>query len=346
MGVKREFLGETPQGAPVYGYHLTNKNDMEVCVMNYGAIIRNIILPDKNGVKRDVTLGFEKLEEYFINRGSVGATVGPVANRTTKAAYTIDGVTYHMLANEGENNLHTDTDNCFYKRIWEAEETENTVTFSIDSPAGDLGFPGNRHVTLTFSLSDENELKLHYHALSDARTYLNLTNHAYFNLGGHDSGNVLQHVMQLNAGHYTPVVKGAIPTGEIATVEGTPLDFTKPKTIGQDIDADFEQLKLVNGYDHNFCIDAADGSLRNFANVTNPVTGITLHCATTLPGFQFYSANGFHCDCGKDGAIYGDHDGFCLETQFYPNSINEPSFPDPIFGPDREYDAVTMYQFS
>jgi aldose 1-epimerase len=346
MGIKREFLGETAEGAPVYGYHLTNTAGMEVCVMNYGAVIRNIIVPDKNGVKRDVALGFDTLEEYFINRGSVGATVGPVANRTAGAKYTIDGTTYHMIANEGANNLHTDPDHCFYKRVWETEETDHDVTFLLDAPDGDLGFPGNRHVSLTFSLSEENELRLHYHVTSDAKTYLNLTNHAYFNLGGHDSGKVLQHVMQLNASHYTPVVKGAIPTGEIASVSGTPLDFSKPKTIGQDIDADFEQLKLVGGYDHNFCIDGADGTLRGFANVTNPVTGITMHCATTLPGFQFYSANGFHSDHGKDGVIYDERDGFCLETQFYPNSVNEPAFPDVIFGPDRAYDSVTVYQFT
>ncbi len=346
MSIKREFIGETQEGAPVYGYRLSNESGMEVEIMNYGGIIRDIKVPDKNGVVRDVALGFASLEDYFDNNGSLGATVGPVANRTAGAKYEIDGVEYHMAVNEGENNLHSDLQKGFYNQLWDVKENDDEIILSLDAPDGALGFPGNRHVTIAFSLSDDNELMLHYHATSDKKTIFNLTNHTYFNLGGQDSGSCLQQIMQLHASHYTPVREDSIPTGEIADVQGTPLDFSSPKPIGQDIDADFQQLKFVGGYDHNYCIDGADGTLRNFATVTNPVTGITMHCSTTLPGFQLYSGNFLKSEHGKGGITYVPRDGFCLETQYYPNSANEASFPDIVFGPEREYDSVTVYQFT
>lgn len=345
MSVKRDFIGETPQGAPVYEYRIQNSNGMEVSVMNYGAVVRSIIVTDKEGRMRDVCLGFEDYSEYFINDGSLGATIGPVANRTKGAAFTIDGHRYTLKANEGENNLHSDFDASFYKKVWDAAETENGVKFTINAEDGELGFPGNRIASVEFILSDKNELSLHYHAVSDKNTVFNLTNHTYFNLGGHDSGNVLQHILQMNTSKYTVIGAGTIPTGEIASVKGTPLDFTRPKAIGCDIRSDNDQMKLAGGYDHNFCIDDADGTLRNFANISNPATGLTMRCFTTLPGVQFYTANFLNTDKGKEGVHYKANDGFCLETQFYPNSINTPGFPDTVFGPGRDYDSTTMYQF-
>lgn len=345
MSVKREFLGETKTGAPIYGYHLTNNNGMEVCLLNFGAIIRNIIVTDKNGEKVDVCLGYDNVESYFDNDCFLGAVVGPSANRVANAVYTIDGKRYEMAVNDGPNNLHSDFENGFHKRVWEASETDDSVTFTLSAEDGDLGFSGNREFSVTYTLSEDNALSLHYHATSDANTLMNLTNHCYFNLGGHNSGSILDHVAQFNAEKTTPVKAGLIPTGEIASVEGSPLDFRKEKRIGQDIDADDEQIKLGGGYDHNFCVDGADGTRRVFATVTCPKTGITMQCSTTLPAFQFYAGNFLKATGGKDGATYSPRDGFCLETQIHPNAVNQKEFPDCVFGPEREYDTTTVYRF-
>lgn len=347
MAVKREFLGEAPSGAPVYAYHMIAATGMEVVVLNFGATIKNIFVPAKDGSKVDVALGYDDLSEYFGNESFIGATVGPCANRIAGAAYKIDGKQFSLPVNDGPNNLHTDHDNGFHKRVWDAEEGDNFVKFTLKSDDGDLGFSGNRVFELTYTLTDDNALSLHYHATSDARTLINMTNHAYFNLSGHNAGSIHDHLMRLNASYYTPVIdSAAIPTGEIVNVVGTPFDFIEEKTIGRDINADDAQLKAVGGYDHNFCIDGFDGTRRIFATVTSPVTGITMQCSTTLPGFQFYAGNFLKSSNAKGGGVYKSRDGFCLETQIYPNAVNEPEFPDPIFGPDREYDTVTVYQFA
>ncbi|WP_026493086.1 aldose epimerase family protein [Butyrivibrio sp. XPD2002] len=345
MSVKREFLGETKDGAPIYGYHMTNDQGMEVCLMNYGAAIRNIFVKDKNGEKRDVVLGFESPENYFDNPCFIGVVVGPVANRIGGAAYSIDGKDFKMAVNDGPNNLHSDFDNGFHKRVWEAAETDNSVTFTLKSEDGDLGFSGNREFSVTYTLTEDNSLMLHYHATSDAKTLINITNHCYFNLRGHDAGTITDHVAQFNSSKTTVVGKGLIPNGEIADVEGTPFDFRKEKVIGLEIDADDEQLRLGGGYDHNFIIDNADGTRRTFATVTCPESGITMQCSTTLPAFQFYAGNCLDADGGKDGAVYKNREGFCLETQIYPDAIHHSNFPDAVFGPEREYDSMTVYRF-
>lgn len=346
MALSRETWGEAPNKAPIMAYHLSNNAGMEVVILNYGCTIKNIFVPDKSGNKVDVVLGYDDYKEYFDNDCFLGATVGPTANRIANAKYTIDGKEFVLPINDGPNNLHTDMNNGFHKRIWDAEEGDNYVKFTLKAEDGDLGFSGNRVFELTYTLTDDNALELHYHATSDARTLMNLTNHAYFNLNGHKSGSCLEHVAKMNASAYTPVIdRAAIPTGEIATVEGTPFDFRQEKTFGRDIDADNQQLKFVGGYDHNYVVDGADGSLKEFCRVTSPASGITMKCSTTLPGFQLYTGNFLNHKNGKDGAVYQPRDGFCLETQFYPNSVNEASFPDPIFGPERDYDTVTIYQF-
>ncbi|MCR5404940.1 MAG: galactose mutarotase [Butyrivibrio sp.] len=347
MAVSRERFGETKNGTPIYEYHLTNDNGAEVTVLNYGCIIRNIIVPAKDGRKIDVALGYDAPEEYFINSCFLGATVGPSANRIAKAKYSIDGKEYILPINDGPNNLHSDMNNGFHKRIWDAEEADNSVRFTLKAEDGDLGFPGNRVFEVTVSLSDDNALELHYRGTSDEKTLMNLTNHSYFNLSGCNYGSCLDHVLKLYSSAYTPVIDSeAIPTGEIASVEGTPFDFRQEKPIGRDIDADNEQLKFVGGYDHNFVVDGCDGTLRTFAEVSSPVTGITMKCSTTLPGFQLYTGNFLEHGNGKEGTVYRHRDGFCLETQFYPDSINKESFPDCVFGPDKVYDHVTVYQFS
>ncbi len=346
MAVKREFWGEATNGAPIYAYHLSNNSGVEAVILNFGCTIRNIFVPDKDGNKVDVVLGYDDYKEYFGNDCFLGVAVGPSANRIADAKYSIDGKEFILPINDGPNNLHTDMNNGFHKRVWDAEEGDNYVKFTLKAEDGDLGFSGNRVFEITYTLTDDNALSIHYHATSDAKTLINMTNHSYFNLSGHNSGSCLDHVMQLNASYYTPVIdSAAIPTGEIATVEGTPFDFRQEKTIGKDIDADFEQLKFVGGYDHNYVIDGADGTRRIFCTVSSPKTGIKMQCSTNLPGFQLYAGNFLKHPHGKEGAEYKPRDGFCLESQCYPNSINQEGFPDCVFGPNREYDTVTVYQF-
>lgn len=346
MAVKREHIGEAKNGEPVYAYHLTNRSGMQVVVLNLGATLRDIIVPSADGTPVDVCLGQADVAEYIRNRGNLGAVVGPVANRTAGARYSIDGQEYELPVNENENNLHSDDEALgFQRKVWDAAEGTDGVTFSISVPDGELGCPGNREISVTYTLSDDNALTLHYHATSDRNTALNLTNHVYFNLRGHDAGNIGDHIMQIFASRYLPVVPGAIPTGERAPVAGTPLDFTKPKEIGRDIDEPFEQLTLVKGYDHNFCVDDHDGTLREVAVTSCPATGITMHTLSDLPGVQFYSGNALKTPRAKGGGSYGGRDAFCLETQYFPNSLNQDGFDKPVFGPDHELDTTTVYRF-
>ena len=271
---------------------------------------------------------------------------GPCANRTAGAAYSLDGVDYRMDQNDGPNNLHTHIELGFHKRIWDAIPGDNSVTFSLEDEDGYLGFPGHKKVSVTYSLDEENALRLHYHASSDKRTIFNLTNHSYFNLDGQGTGRIEDHELWLGASHFTPVVPGSIPTGEICAVAGTPMDFTQPKKIGRDIEADFEQLKLTGGYDHNFCIDDWDGSLKHIATAKGPKRGRVMKVYTTLPGVQFYAGNFIAPEEGKAGAVYNNRTGFALETQYYPDTIHHENFPSYIFGGENgDYDSVTVYKF-
>ncbi|SFB95983.1 aldose epimerase family protein [Butyrivibrio sp. YAB3001] len=346
MAVTKELLGKTKDGQSIFAFHLNNNCGMEAVVLNYGCTIKNIFVPTSDGKRVDVVLGFDEAENYFDNDCFLGSTVGPSANRIANAKYTIDGKEFTLPVNDGPNNLHTDFNDGFHKRIWEAKEGENSVEFTLESKDGDLGFSGNRVFTLKYTLDDDNNLELHYHAKSDAKTLINMTNHVYFNLGGQDSGSILDHTLELNASKFTPVIdSAAIPTGELQDVAGTVFDFTKGKTIGQDIEVDDKQLQCVGGYDHNFCVDGEEGTLRQAAFAKSPKTGITLKCSTTLPGVQLYVGNFLKSNCGKNNTEYKARDGFCLETQYYPNSINQEGFPDAVFGPERDYDCVTVYQF-
>ena len=347
MAVTKELFGKTQKGEEIYAYHIANSKGVEAVILNYGCTIKNVFVPTKDGKKVDVVLGYDTAEAYFDNDCFLGATVGPTANRIACARYSIDGKEFKLPVNDGPNNLHTDMEIGFHKRIWDAKEGDNCVEFTLKAADGDMGFSGNRVFTLTYTLDEYNNLELHYHATSDAKTLINMTNHVYFNLGGHNSGSILDHELTLNASRFTPVIdRAAIPTGELAEVAGTVFDFTKAKEIGQDINADVEQLQCVGGYDHNFCVDGEEGVLRQAAFAKSPKSGITLKCLTTLPGIQLYVGNFLKSKVGKENTEYKPRDGFCLETQFYPNSVNQKGFPDPIFGPDREYDCVTVYQFN
>lgn len=343
--IKKEIFGKTKSGQEIYRYWLENAKGMRAGVINYGAILVNLFVPDKEGKADDVVLGYDTLEPYFENNSFFGATVGPNANRIGGASFTVDRQLCKLDKNDGENNLHSHRELGYHKRIWAAAEKEDSVTFFLEDGDGNMGFPGNKRVWVTYILTEENELKIQYEAESDKNTVINMTNHTYFNLAGQGNGAVCDHVLLLRAGTYTPVLPGAIPTGEIRAVAGTPFDFTKPKRIGAEIEADDEQLHLTGGYDHNWVIDGADGTLREFAVATEPVSGREMRAYTDLPGVQFYAGNAVDEKAGKAGAKYGSRGGFCLETQYFPDTPNKPEFPSSVFGPDRRYESMTVYSF-
>ena len=347
MAVTKNVFGKSPEGKEISLYTLSNSKGMKAEVTDLGAILVRVLVPDAAGKVDDLVLGFDNGESYYGNDSFFGTVIGPCANRTGGAEYTLDGVTYQLDKNDGANNLHTHKQLGFHKRLWNAEMGENSVTFSLEDEDGHLGFPGNKKVSVTYSLSEENELALHYHATSDKKTILNLTNHSYFNLDGHGAGSIEEHELWLGASHFTPVVAGSIPTGEIRAVAGTPMDFTQPKKIGKDIREDYEQLLLTGGYDHNFVIDGWDGTLRHIATVKGPKSGRTMKAYTTLPGVQFYAGNFIDEQQGKDAVTYGKRCGFALETQYFPDTIHHENFPSYVFGGEtgKEYDSVTVYQF-
>lgn len=342
--VKNEF-GVRKDGQKVTLYTITNAKGMSIVLSDFGALLVKVLVPVAGGELRDVVQGYDTLEEYEKNPDFYGAVIGPNGNRIADAKFTVDGVTYHLDANDGVNNLHSHRELGYHKKMWAAECGEDSVTFTLEDADGSMGFPGNKKVSLTYSLSEENEIKLHYHASSDKKTVINLTNHSYFNLDGQGSGTILDHEVQLKASRYTAVVAGAIPTGELAPVAGTPMDFTAPKKVGAEVDAAFEQLELTGGYDHNWVIDHWDGTLREFACVKSADGAVTMKVSTTLPGVQFYVGNYLNGDKGKNGAVYNKRYALCLETQYFPNSANEPTFPSCFFGGGKEYDSVTVYRF-
>lgn len=225
------------------------------------------------------------------------------------------------------------------------EEKGNGIILSLTDEDGKLGFPGNKKIQVAYTVTEDNELKIKYTAESDRNTIINMTNHSYFNLAGQGSGNICNHILELKASAYTPVLPGSIPTGEIAQTAGTPFDFMKPKRIGDEIDADNEQIKIAGGYDHNWVLDGPEGKLREFAVVTEPVSGRVMRAYTDLPGVQFYAGNFITEQAGKEGAVYGARSGMCLETQYFPDTPNKPGFPSSVFGPDRKYESTTIYKF-
>lgn len=345
MAVVKETFGKTKDGREIYKYYISNNRGLKAGITNYGAILVNLFVPDKQNVAADIVLGYDALEPYLENGSFFGATVGPNANRIGGAAFILEGKRYQLDVNDGENNLHSHAELGYHKRVWAAKEGTDSVTFSIEDEDGSMGFPGNRKISVTYTVTRDNELQIHYQAQSDKNTIINMTNHTYFNLKGHQAGTICDHKLQLLASAYTPVVAGAIPTGEIASVKGTPFDFLTAREIGENIGADHEQLKLVQGYDHNWVIDGADGSLREFATVTEETSGRVMKAYTDLPGVQFYAGNCIAETTGKEGAVYGPRSGLCLETQYYPDTANKPEFPSAVFGPDRKYDTTTVYKF-
>jgi aldose 1-epimerase len=348
----------TYHGKKVRLYTLTN-GSMIVKITNFGGVIQQIDVPDKNGNVADVTLGFKNLAGYVANdrtkqpsggSGTVyfGATIGRYANRIAKGTFKLNGKTYHLPVNNGPNSLHGGT-NAWNKQVWSAQTGMSsegaTLTLSLTSPNGQDGYPGTVKATVTFTLGAANTLSLHYHATTTKPTVINMTNHSYFNLAGEASGTIYGQTLQINADRYTPTDATSIPLGPLASVKGTPMDFTTPKPIGQDINADFKQLLLAHGYDHNWVLNGS--GMRVAAVATDPVSGRVLTTTTDQPGVQFYTGNFLVGDLvGTSNHIYRQGDGFTLETQHFPDSPNEPKYPSTTLNPGHPYDTTTDFAFS
>ncbi len=345
MGITKAVFGTTKAGSEVNKYVITNKKGASIEVIDYGAMLVSVWMPDKEGKLLDVVLGYDNVASYEENPSYFGAVIGRTGNRTANASVTINDVVYHMPINENPNNLHSGPDG-FERRMWDVAQAEDDhVTFSLISPDGDQGFPGEFKISVTYTLTEDNEVKIHYVGTCDKDTIANMTNHSYFNLNGHDSGSILDHSLVLYADAFNPVGDGSIPTGEILPVKGTPMDFTSEKVIGDEIDAEYEQLIRTKGYDHNYVLNQQDGTVRLFARAKSPKSGIVMECYTDTPGVQFYAGNFISGPAGKGGAEYAERDGFALETQFYPNAANEPTWPSPILRKGEIYDTTTIYRF-
>lgn len=350
MGVSERKFGELPTGEDVSIFRLENKSGAYAEVTAFGANLVSICVPDKDGKLTDVLLGYDELAGYEKNGCFFGAIIGRNGNRIANAKFSIYGKEYQIAANENENNLHSGPEG-FEKKLWDVEEKcdeKNSVTFSRISPDGENGFPGEFKVSVKYEFSDENKLSIVYRGICDQPTVANMTNHAYFNLAGEGSGQILDQYLTIHAQNYTPVVDcKSIPTGEYAPVAGTPMDFRKPKKIGLEIEADFEQLKFTGGYDHNYVADNyAKGNIRPIASAYSEETGIVMDVATDCPCVQFYAGNFIIHEEGKGGHVYGKRDGFCLETQVEPNAVNEESFHSPILEEGELYSSTTSYTFS
>lgn len=347
MSVSISDFGQTRNNEKASLYTITNSKGMRACVTDFGAILVSLYVPDRDGRYDDVVLGFSNVCDYEFNPSFFGSTIGRYANRIAGAKFTLNGVTYKLERNNGKNNLHSDFRYCFNKKMFKGEAVaDNSVRFSISSPDGDQGFPGNVEATVTYTVTEDNGLDIEYTAVSDADTVYNITNHSYFNLGGHASGKAMDMKLQLNASKYTPTDAGSIPTGEIAKVKGTPFDFTKLTTIGDRIDNDDMQLKFGHGYDHNFALDKKSGEYAQIATLKDEKTGRVMKTYTDLPGVQFYAGNFIKKQKGKDGVVYGRRHAVCLETQYFPDAVNQPKFEKPLLKKGDKFYSKTRYEFS
>lgn len=346
--VSKQAFGKTADGAPVDLYTLESAGGLRVSITNYGGIIVSLYAPDRNGRLGDVVLGFERLEDYLRRHPYFGAIVGRYGNRIGKGRFLLDGVEYKLAQNNGENHLHGGLQG-FDKKLWQAREWTDAegahLELAYTSPDGEEGYPGTLNVKVVYTLNERDQLRIDYTATTDKPTVVNLTNHSYFNLAG--EGDVLGHMVRLNADRFTPVDAGLIPTGELRPVKGTPFDFTHPTAIGARIEQDDEQLRFGRGYDHNFVLASGGGTLAEAAEVYEPTTGRVLRVLTTEPGVQFYTGNFLDGTLtGKGGRRYVRRSGFCLETQHFPDSPNKPSFPSTVLRPGQTYRSTTVFEFS
>lgn len=331
-------------------FTLTSPAGVTVKLTNYGAVITSIITPDRDGELADVALGYSRVEDYInaVDKPYFGAVVGRYGNRIAGGAFRLDGTAYTLAKNNGPNHLHGGVIG-FDKVVWDAKPNpaDNSVAMSYTAKDGEEGYPGNLRVTVTYKLTRDGELLVDYRATTDRATPCNLTQHTYFNLKGEGEGTILDHRLKINADRFTPVDSGLIPTGELATVAGTPFDFRAAKPIGRDIGLDHPQLEYGLGYDHNWVLNRTTDALEFAAEVVEPTTGRKLTVLTTEPGIQFYCGNFLDGRLrGKSGKPYVYRGGFCLETQHFPDSPNQPSFPSTILRPGEAYDTTTVFRFS
>lgn len=340
-------FGKIDSGELAHLYSICNKNGAKLSVTDLGATIVGLEVPDKKGKLRDVILGYDNAKEYQSHTFYFGACIGRNANRINKAVVELNNKNVSLEVNDNDNNLHSGTHG-FHNVLWGVCSPEpNSIALTYLSKDGEQDFPGNMETKVTYTLTDDNELIIHYEAVSDKTTVANFTNHSYFNLNGHDSGNVYDQELMIKAQAYTPVIDAkAIPTGEIQSVEGTPFDFRDYKKIGLDIEADNTQIKYGNGFDHNFALDKNGHEMTLAGSARSAESGIQMDVYTDCVGMQFYSGNFIEKHQGKSGAMYDFRNGFCLETQYFPNAVSEPKFESPVINPGEKYDSITKYSFS
>jgi len=350
MVEKEDFQG-TYKGVQTDLITIKNANGLIMQVTNYGGKIATLFVPDRDGNMEDIVFGYENIQDYLDGNSSFGAIVGRYANRIAAGKFSLDGNPYQLPLNEGGKNTLHGGDSGFDDAVWKAEKIETeegeAVKLTYLSPDGDQGFPGNLTIEVIYTLTDEDELIVNYKAITDKPTVLNLSQHSYFNLAGHASGSILNHELVIDADHFTPVNENLIPTGELRPVDGTPLDFREPHKIGERIGDDYNQLQIGRGYDHNFVLNKeTPGDLSFAASVYEDSTGRFMEVFTTHPAVQLYTGNFLDGAIGKADATYNYRTGFCLETQYYPDSPNHPEFPSTVLRPDEEYKHRTVFKFS
>lgn len=348
MTIAKDHFGLTPAGEDAFLFSLANDQGLEVKVTNYGGIITSLQVPDRRGRLDDVVLGHDTLEGYLNRSRYFGALIGRYANRIAGGRFSLNGSAFSLAQNNGPNHLHGGFKG-FDKVVWSAREINEPAGVGLNlayrSKDGEEAYPGNLQVEVTYLLTKDNELRLEYRARTDRDTIVNLTNHSYFNLAG--QGTVLDHELQIHADAFTPVQEGLIPSGEIRNVKNTPMDFTRPKSIGARINKQDPQIMLAGGYDHNFVLSNDGESLTRAARVYEPTSGRVFEVFTTQPGVQFYSGNFLDGSIiGKMGRTYVKHSGFCLETQHFPDSPNQPAFPSTVLKPAELYRQTTVWRFS
>lgn len=346
MAIQKELWGILSEVGEIYRYTLTGPGKVRAVVTDLGAILLSLWVPDREGQLRDVVLGYDRLESCYQNPPHLGTTVGRSANRIGGACFSLNGKEYPLAKNDGENNLHSGPD--FYRlRRWQAVEGEDgcSLTFSLESPDGDQGYPGNAKIAVTYTVTADS-LHLTYRASADQDTIMNLTNHSYFQLDGHDAGDFSHQRVWMDADYYTPTDAALIPTGEIAPVEGTPMDFRSFRPIGPSIDADFPQLRQSGGYDHNWVLNHPPGCFAVSAKAESEASGIGMEVLTDRPGIQFYTGNFLAAELpGKNGAVYNRRTGYCFETHHFPDAIHHDNFPSPILRAGEEYRTETEFRF-
>jgi aldose 1-epimerase len=343
MSVTVSEFGCLPSGEAVLRYTITNKNGASASLLNYGATWQTMFVPNRKGELVDVVLGYDTVEEYQKNFMYLGCTVGRVANRIKNARFMLNGVEYKLAANNGTSCLHGGVVG-YDKKIWQAQVDGDAVFFSLTSPDGDEGFPGALSIVVIYSLDEENALSIQYLINSDQDTIQNMTNHAYFNLAGQQS-TVLEQTLQIFADKFTRIDEAIVPTGEIVPVFGTPLDFTRAKPLGRDIDAKVEHIDTAGGFDHNFVINRKTNGVERIATVVDPTGGIAMDVYTDQPGVQLFTPPDFSYMTGKGGVKYGPRPAFCLETQHFADAMNNPHFPSIILHAGEIFSSETVYRF-